>query len=184
MAPMAARRAQPVQRSRSQGLRGNRDACRPRRGVVGPSYGSFAFGQARKLIPSAGPPLPTEPAAQPLAALPPYGCGVPLAGTSLGFGGGPVFTCVTGAAAPRAARIAVTPQALRAAALYRLRPPGRHRCHAPEIPRRSPRVCVGLGEPVRLPGPLSLPCSVGRGLAPAACPPGIPWGRTCPVRHP
>ena len=81
-------------------------------------------------------------------------------------------------AAPRAARIAVTPQALRAAALYRLRPPGRHRCHAPEIPRRSPRVCVGLGEPVRLPGPLSLPCSVGRGLAPAACPPGIPWGYT------
>ena len=34
--------------------------------------------------------LPTEPAAQPLAALPPYGCGVPLAGTSLGFGGGQV----------------------------------------------------------------------------------------------
>ena len=90
-APMAARRAQPVQRSRSQGLRGNRDTCRPRRGVVGPSYGSFAFGQARKLIPSAGPPLPTEPAAQPLAALPPYGCGVPLAGTSLGFGGGPSY---------------------------------------------------------------------------------------------
>ena len=79
-------------------------------------------------------------------------------------------------AAPRAARIAVTPQALRAAALYRVRPPGRHRCHAPEIPRRSPRVCVGLGELVRLPGPLSLPCSVGRGLAPAACPPGISWG--------
>ena len=25
-------------------------------------------------------PLPTKPAAQPLAALPPYGCGVPLAG--------------------------------------------------------------------------------------------------------
>ena len=69
---MAARRAHPVQRSRSQGLRGNRDACRPRRGVVGPSYGSFAFGQARKLIPSAGPPLPTEPA-------------------SLGFGGGPNY---------------------------------------------------------------------------------------------
>ena len=72
MAPMAARRAHPVQRSRSQGLRGNRDACHPRRGVVGPSYGSFAFGQARKLIPSAGPPLPTEPA-------------------SLGFGGGPNY---------------------------------------------------------------------------------------------
>ena len=82
----------------------------------------------------------------------------------------------TGAAAPRAARIAVTPQALRAAALYRLRPPGRHRCHAPEIPRRSLRVCVGRGDPARLPGPLSLPCSVGRGLAPAACPPGISWG--------
>ena len=59
-APMAARRAQPVQRSRSQGLRGNRDTCRPRRGVVGPSYGSFAFGQARKLIPSAGPLLPSR----------------------------------------------------------------------------------------------------------------------------
>ena len=57
---MAARRAQPVQRSGSQGLRGNRDACRPRRGVVGPSYGSFAFGQARKLIPSAGPLLPSR----------------------------------------------------------------------------------------------------------------------------
>ena len=39
--------------------------------IVGPSYGSFASGQARKLIPSAGPPLPTEPA-------------------SLGFGGGPI----------------------------------------------------------------------------------------------
>ena len=72
MAPTAARRAKPVQRSRCQGLPGNPDACRPRRGVVGPSYGSFASGQARKLIPSAGPPLPTEPA-------------------SLGFGGGPSY---------------------------------------------------------------------------------------------
>ena len=53
MAPMAARRAKPVQRSSFLGLQGNPDACRPRRGVVGPSYGSFAFGQARKLIPSA-----------------------------------------------------------------------------------------------------------------------------------
>ena len=35
--------------------------------------------------------LPTEPAALPLAALPPYGCGVPLAGTSRGFGGGPTY---------------------------------------------------------------------------------------------
>ena len=59
MAPTAARRAKPVQRSSSQGLQGNPDACHPRRGVVGPSYGSFASGQARKLIPSAGPPLPT-----------------------------------------------------------------------------------------------------------------------------
>ena len=69
---MAARRAKLVQRSSFQGLQGNPDACRPGRGVVGPSYGSFASGQARKLIPSAGPPLPTEPA-------------------SLGFGGGPSY---------------------------------------------------------------------------------------------
>ena len=50
---MAARRAHLVQRNYFQGLQGNPDACRPGRGVVGPSYGSFAFGQARKLIPSA-----------------------------------------------------------------------------------------------------------------------------------
>ncbi len=49
-----------------------RGARRPRRAVVGLSCGSFASGQARKLIPSAGPPLPTEPA-------------------SLGFGGGPNY---------------------------------------------------------------------------------------------
>ena len=60
MAPTAARRAKLVQRSSFQGLQGNPDACRPRRGVVGPSYGSFAFGQARKLIPSAGPLLPSR----------------------------------------------------------------------------------------------------------------------------
>ena len=71
-APTAARRASLVQRSDYQGLQGNPDACCPRRGVVGPSYGSFASGQARKLTPSAGPPLPTEPA-------------------SLGFGGGPNY---------------------------------------------------------------------------------------------
>ena len=69
---MAARRAKLVQRNNFQGLQGNLDACHPGRGVVGPSYGSFASGQARKLIPSAGPPLPTEPA-------------------SLGFGGGPSY---------------------------------------------------------------------------------------------
>ena len=58
MAPTAARRAKLVQRSSFRGLQGNPDACHPRRGVVGPSYGSFASGQARKLIPSAGPLLP------------------------------------------------------------------------------------------------------------------------------
>ncbi len=35
---------------------------------------------------SLAPPLQTGPAAQPLAAPPPYGCGVPLAGASLGSG--------------------------------------------------------------------------------------------------
>ena len=45
-------------------------------------------------------------------------------------------TYVTGAAVLRVARIGITPQALTAAALYRLGPPGRHRCHAAEIPRR------------------------------------------------
>ena len=35
---------------------------------------------------SLAPPLPTTTTAQPLAALPPYGCGVPLAGTTLGRG--------------------------------------------------------------------------------------------------
>ena len=55
---------------------------------------------------------------------------------SLGFGGGPVFTYVTGAAAPGAARIGITPQALIAAALYRPGSPGRRRCHAAEKPWR------------------------------------------------
>ncbi len=86
-------------------------------GIVGTSYGSLASPQAAKLVPSTVPPLPTEPA-------------------SLGFGGGPVFAYVTDAAAPRVARIGITPQALTAAALYRVRPPGRHRCHAAEIPWR------------------------------------------------
>ena len=39
---------------------------------------------------------------------------------------------VSGAVAPWVARIAVTPQALGTCALYRVRPPGRRRCHAPE----------------------------------------------------
>ena len=59
---------------------------------------------------------------------------LPTEPASLGFGGGPVFIYVTGAAAPRAARIGITLQALKAAALYRLGPPGRRWCHAAEIP--------------------------------------------------
>ena len=82
---------------------------------VGTSFRSFASPQAAKLTPSTVPPLPTEPA-------------------SLGFGGGPVFTDATGAAAPWAARIGIAPQTLKAAALYRPGPPGRRRCHAAEIP--------------------------------------------------
>ena len=46
------------------------------------------------------PPLPTRPGAQPLAALPPYGCGLPPAGAYAGLARGPrscpartVFTC-------------------------------------------------------------------------------------------
>ena len=38
------------------------------------------------LLRSLARPLPTTTTAQPLAALPPYGCGVPLAGTTLGRG--------------------------------------------------------------------------------------------------
>ena len=52
---------------------------------------------------------------------------------------------VTGAAAPRVARIGVTLQALRAAALYWLGPPGRRRYHAAEIPGRL--LWLGNGAP-------------------------------------
>mgnify|MGYP007007147475 CR=1 FL=1 len=48
-------------------------------------------------------------------------------------------TYVTGAAAPRAARIGITLQTLWVAALYRPGPPGRRRCHAAEIPGQSPQ---------------------------------------------
>ena len=61
---------------------------------------------------------------------------LPTEPASLGFGGGPVIGFVTGAAAPGAARIGITPQALIAAALYRPGPPGRRRCHAAEKPWR------------------------------------------------
>ena len=50
---------------------------------------SFASSWRRKLAHSAAPTLPTRPGAQPLAALPPYGCGLPPAGTSLGSRGDP-----------------------------------------------------------------------------------------------
>ena len=58
---------------------------------------------------------------------------------------------VTGAAAPRVARIAVTLQALGAGALYQLGPPGRRRCHASEIPWRSRQLSVGRDDPARRP---------------------------------
>ena len=47
MAPTAARRANPVQRSYSQGLRGNPDACRPRRGSACNKSANRAGGDAR-----------------------------------------------------------------------------------------------------------------------------------------
>ena len=43
------------------------------------------FFQKSERAHAAAPPFQIEPAAQPLAASPPYGCGVPLAGTALGF---------------------------------------------------------------------------------------------------
>ena len=55
------------------------------------------------------------------------------------------------AAAPRAARIGITLQALKAAALYQLGPPGRRRCHASEIPWRSRQLSVGRDDPARPP---------------------------------
>ena len=117
--------------------------------VVGTSYGSLASPQAAKLVPSTVPPLPTEPA-------------------SLGFGGGPVIGFVTGAAAPRAARIGITRQALTAAALYRLGPPGRRRCHAAE---RSWWLWRHTAHSESAP-------PVGRGLAPAGADEGLRVQRT------
>ena len=60
-----------------------------------------------------------------------YGQGKDRARIAASFSG----SFVTGAAAPWAARIGIAPQALTAAALYRLGPPGRHRCHAAELLR-------------------------------------------------
>ena len=68
----------------------------------------------------------------------------------------PIGTFVTGAAAPRSARIGVAPQALEVVALYQVRPPGRRRCHAAEIPGQSPQPSVGAtcGRPPRAEGAL------------------------------
>ena len=116
--------------------------------VVGASFRSFASPQSGKahsfhctLAPVAalrfpgqtGPPI--APLLFPGLLYPPLAAlrrgTLPTEPASLGFGGGPVVV-VTGAAAPRAARIAVTLQALQRAALYRLGPPGRRRCLASE----------------------------------------------------
>ena len=61
---------------------------------------------------------------------------------------------VTGAAAPRVARIGITRQALGVSALYQLGPPGRRWCHATEMPRWSWRPSVGAtcGRPTRTEG--------------------------------
>ncbi|MCF2596211.1 hypothetical protein [Pseudoflavonifractor phocaeensis] len=50
------------------------------------SFATTFYFKKSSLIHSVAPPFPIEPAAQPLAALPPYGCSVPLAGASPGFG--------------------------------------------------------------------------------------------------
>ena len=76
---------------------------------------------------------------------------LPTEPASLGFGGGPVIGFVTGAAAPRAARIGITRQALTAATLYRVRPPGRRRCYDSEIPGQSRRLSVGRDDSARRP---------------------------------
>ena len=71
-------------------------------------------------------------------------------------------------AAPRAARIGITRQALTAAALYRLGPPGRRWCHAAE---RSWRLWRHIAHSESAP-------PVGRGLAPAGADEGLRVQRT------
>ena len=68
---------------------------------------------------------------------------------------------VTGAAAPRVARIAVTLQALQRAALYQLGPPGRRRYHASEIPWCLWRLENGAS---RMPRPTSSAQATDRSL--------------------
>lgn len=53
--------------------------------VVDASFVSFTPPPAAGFTHYTASPLQTKPAAQPLAALLPYGCGVPLAGAALGF---------------------------------------------------------------------------------------------------
>ena len=117
-------------------------------GIVGTSYGLLASPQAAKLVPSTVPPLPTKPA-------------------SLGFGGGPIMIISPGAAAPRAARIGITRQALVTAALHRVRPPGRRRCHASEIPEWPSRLPVGAHLCVR---PHYMPPHIATACRAGACP--------------
>ena len=73
----------------------------------------------------------------------------------------PIGNHVTGAAAPWVARIAVTPQALGAGALYQLGPPGRRRCHAAEIPCCLWRLENGAS---RMPRPTSSAQATDRSL--------------------
>ena len=68
---------------------------------------------------------------------------------------------VTGAAAPRVARIGITLQALKVAALYPLGPPGRRRCLASEIPGRL--LWLGNGAS-RMPRPTSSAQATDRSL--------------------
>ena len=72
-----------------------------------------------------------------------------------------IVSHVTGAAAPRAARIGITLQALKVAALYQLGPPGRRRCLASEILWRSWQLENGAS---RMPRPTSSAQATDRSL--------------------
>ena len=101
-----------------------------------------------------------------------------------------IGTDATGAAAPRAARIGITPQALIAVALYQPGPPGRRRCHAAEIPGRPLWPFVGVGHLADPPFPRVSPGSGGMRQASRSPPPhapnGAPAGQARPARggHP
>ena len=94
-----------------------------------------------------------------------------------------IGTDATGAAAPRAARIGITPQALIAVALYQPGPPGRRRCHAAEIPGRPLWPFVGGGHLADPPFPRVSPRFRGASVRRAAHPRRTrPMGR--PPRRP